>query len=438
MVKAYLAALSLLAAVGLSANSYASDQEGLQLELTPYLWAAGFDGEVTAGTQTASFDYSFSDISDNIDSGGSILAVASVNRFVLYLNYDSIGLQSDPIPVPGTPAASVRANMDTDIFTAAVGYRFDTFGEHSWVDVMIGQRMLGLDAELRRSQVGLPTVNATNDEDVDDTVIILRPSFRIGEKWRFNPTFDYGVSGDSDTTYTLSPQLQWDFSNSFALRFGYKTVNYDFEDGQNNVVTPQGRRELDIDTSGPFLGLGWTFPSRAKPVPVAAPAPAPKPAPAPVVAAKCPDSDKDGVCDAADQCPDTAPGARVGPAGCDCDYVLRTHFAFDSAVLTKDDIAELDRLIGLLSNPKLGFIAGTITGHTDNVGTPEYNLDLSKRRAQAVADYAKSKGLNLGASFQVIGKGLVDPIADNKTEAGRAENRRVTIRRTDCGPAPGK
>jgi outer membrane protein OmpA-like peptidoglycan-associated protein len=333
---------------------------------------------------------------------------------------------------------SVRGDMDMDIFTAAVGYRFDTFGENSWIDVMVGQRMLGLDAKIRR--VGIVNASVQNDRDIDDTVIILRPSFRFAEKWRFNPTFDYGVSGDSDTTYTLSPQIQWDFSDSFALRFGYKTVNYDFEDGVNGTAS---YRQLDIDTSGPFLGLGWTFPSRAKPVPVAAPvaapAPAPKPAPPPpVVAAKCPDGDKDGVCDAADQCPNTPAGARVGPGGCDCDYVLRTHFAFDSAVLTAEDKAQLDTLIAILLNPKLNFMAGTVTGHSDNVGKPEYNLDLSKRRAQAVADYAKAKGVSFGDRFQVIGRGEADPIADNKTEDGRAQNRRVTIRRTDCGPSPNK
>ncbi len=112
--------------------------------------------------------------------------------------------------------------------------------------------------------------------------------------------------------------------------------------------------------------------------------------------------------------------------------MLRTHFAFDSAELTADDKAELDKLIAILLNPKLSFIAGTITGYTDNVGKPEYNVGLSKRRAQAVADYAKSKGLHFGDRFEVIGKGEADPIADNKTEDGRAQNRRVTIRRSDC------
>jgi len=60
---------------------------------------------------------------------------------------------------------------------------------------------------------------------------------------------------------------------------------------------------------------------------------------------------------------------------------------------------------------------------------------LSKERAEAVANYLKSKGVVLGDRFTTKGFGAADPIADNSTEEGRAKNRRVTIRRTDCGPA---
>ena len=83
---------------------------------------------------------------------------------------------------------------------------------------------------------------------------------------------------------------------------------------------------------------------------------------------------------------------------------------------------------------ELQFVEGTATGHTDSVGTAEYNQKLSERRAQAVVDYLASKGVYQGR-IKAIGMGLTKPIADNATEEGRAQNRRVTIRRTDCGPA---
>ena len=166
------------------------------------------------------------------------------------------------------------------------------------------------------------------------------------------------------------------------------------------------------------------------PVPVAAPPP-PPPAAAPV-AAKCADQDGDGVCDADDKCPNTPAGDRVGPFGCSCDVTIRTHFAFDSAELTAEDKAQLDTVAARLK--ELNFVEGTATGHTDSIGTAEYNQKLSERRAQAVVDYLASKGVYQGR-IKPIGMGLTKPIADNATEEGRAQNRRVTIRRTDCGPA---
>jgi len=74
------------------------------------------------------------------------------------------------------------------------------------------------------------------------------------------------------------------------------------------------------------------------------------------------------------------------------------------------------------------------TGHTDDVGDEAYNLKLSERRAQAVVDYLAAKGVASGR-VTAIGMGETKPLADNSTEEGRAQNRRVTIRRTDCGPA---
>ena len=162
----------------------------------------------------------------------------------------------------------------------------------------------------------------------------------------------------------------------------------------------------------------------------------PPPPPVAAVPEKCADGDMDGVCDTTDQCPDTQPDTRVGPVGCNCDYTLATHFANDSAdLVAAEDKAELDRLAAVMTNPKLQFVAGEIDGYTDNVGDAAYNETLSKQRADAVANYLKSKGVVLGDRFTTKGFGAADPVADNATEEGRAANRRVTIRRTDCGPA---
>ena len=68
----------------------------------------------------------------------------------------------------------------------------------------------------------------------------------------------------------------------------------------------------------------------------------------------------------------------------------------------------------------------TVAGHTDDVGSAQYNQGLSERRARAVAQYFESKKVN-PVRLAVVGKGESMPITSNATESGRAENRRVEI-----------
>ena len=76
-MKRYLTAASLLMLVGMTANVRADETrtEGLNFELTPYFWAAGVDGKISARGQSVNFDRSFSDIVSNVDAGFMGLAV---------------------------------------------------------------------------------------------------------------------------------------------------------------------------------------------------------------------------------------------------------------------------------------------------------------------------------------------------------------------------
>lgn len=100
-------------------------------------------------------------------------------------------------------------------------------------------------------------------------------------------------------------------------------------------------------------------------------------------------------------------------------------FEFDKVDLTPQALNILDKiytnLADLLDSTKF-----KIVGHTDNVGSVIYNLELSKLRAKAVGNYFKERGANEN-KIKEFGKGLSSPIADNKTEEGRAKNRRVEI-----------
>ncbi len=121
----------------------------------------------------------------------------------------------------------------------------------------------------------------------------------------------------------------------------------------------------------------------------------------------------------------------MGVNGCSCDVTVSLNFKNNSAELTEADKIDLDRVATNLT--RLGFVSGTVIGHTDSVGSDAYNQALSERRSQTVAKYLESKGIAAGR-IKASGAGESQPIADNATEEGRAQNRRVVLSRTDCGP----
>jgi outer membrane protein OmpA-like peptidoglycan-associated protein len=99
-------------------------------------------------------------------------------------------------------------------------------------------------------------------------------------------------------------------------------------------------------------------------------------------------------------------------------------FDFDQATLKPGAKEKLAKVSGiLLAYPALRM---EVEGHTDSIGTDDYNLQLSQRRADAVRDYLVSNGIAT-ANVQAVGLGKTSPVASNDTAAGRQQNRRVEM-----------
>lgn len=100
-------------------------------------------------------------------------------------------------------------------------------------------------------------------------------------------------------------------------------------------------------------------------------------------------------------------------------------FDTDRATIKPESKPQLDEIAALLrADPKATYF---VVGHTDNQGSPDYNLDLSRRRSAAIAEaLQKSYGIG-GGRLTGVGVGMVAPVASNADEAGRARNRRVEI-----------
>lgn len=100
-------------------------------------------------------------------------------------------------------------------------------------------------------------------------------------------------------------------------------------------------------------------------------------------------------------------------------------FDFNKATLKKESLAIVDEIVvTMLSNPEIKI---EISGHTCNMGKDEYNLDLSKRRAQAVVDYLVSKGVE-ASRLTFEGFGESQPLNDNASITKRQQNRRVEVK----------
>ena len=119
-------------------------------------------------------------------------------------------------------------------------------------------------------------------------------------------------------------------------------------------------------------------------------------------------------------------GARVERVGEGIKITFSSGIMFDidRAVLKDQYKGELTELAGILN--KYEDTAVLLEGHTDSTGTDEYNLDLSKKRSQSVANYLATQKVN-PARFTIMGYGESQPIVSNETSEGRAQNRRVEV-----------
>ncbi len=152
-----------------------------------------------------------------------------------------------------------------------------------------------------------------------------------------------------------------------------------------------------------LLALGFAAgcaTEEAKPPP---PAPAPAPVPAPRAA---------------------EPKPAPKPVAEKVTFAADVLFDFDKSVIKPEGKAKLDDLSDKIRGINLEVVIAI--GHTDSIGTDEYNQKLSVRRAESVKAYLVSKGVEPNRIY-TEGKGEKQPVATNKTAEGRAKNRRVEI-----------
>lgn len=280
-----------------------------------------------------------------------------------------------------------RASEDTGI--AGVGGRYK-------------QTTLGLDALYMFSRdkfrpfvlAGLGVARNNVDyshatDDVSDSKTSWMANVGVGAQYLFNDTF--GIQADL--------RHQWSRADL--------TTNNGSPDRNSNELI--GNTLFNL---GAIFRFGAPTPVVAaaeptpEPAPVAAPAPAPEPAPAPV----------------AEPCQPKFETVTLQ---------AEKLFAFDKFQLSGDAVVEVDDVVKTLKeHPEFDVVV--VTGHTDRIGSEQYNQKLSEKRAEAVKQHLVSHGIDANR-IRAVGKGELQPIVDCKGVKGKklieclAPNRRVVI-----------
>jgi OOP family OmpA-OmpF porin len=147
------------------------------------------------------------------------------------------------------------------------------------------------------------------------------------------------------------------------------------------------------------------------------------------------DKDRDGVPDALDACPNTPAGTAVDARGCPVVLLaepaavpvltLLLEYLPDSSAVSDDFAAELKQAADFVAAyPGRRFI---IEGHTDSIGNAAVNLQLSRQRAEKVKAYLVEQTGISPALLEARGFGESNPVADNSSQEGRRQNRRIVM-----------
>ena len=250
---------------------------------------------------------------------------------------------------------------------------------------------------------------------------------RAGIGYLDNSSDDVEFVRLQSTHFATGVGVEYGFNNGFALRTEFLNHDADARDISFSVMKRFGRTaEVDLTPAPVVEPIPETVAAPAEPedttvAEVPPPSPAPPPPPPPDW-----DTDDDGILDEFDRCENTVAGSLVDASGCAFSGILKgVTFASGSAELTGNATAILDEVVRAMNaNEKVEI---TVESHTDNLGSAQSNMELSRRRATSVVKYLADVGGIDQSRMQAVGYGESRPAQSNRTAAGRLSNRRVEI-----------
>ncbi len=254
--------LTLIAAMFYASPSVADDTDSSndewQFEITPYLFAAGMDGTVEMRGVPVDVDMSFSDIWERLDKAFMLYSTARKGEWVyaldiIYFNIDDEKAASWQGLLGNSNTAQLNVDVTQQVYALSVGYRI--LNEKTKVDLLALARYTSLDTTM---QLALTTGSdllpdgsrsVSREEDWWDAGVAIAVLVPIAKKWDFLGHADIAAGG-SDLSYQLLAGVNWQFSHTLSVKFGYR---YFYQDYQKDDF------KWDMAASGAFAGLGIKF-----------------------------------------------------------------------------------------------------------------------------------------------------------------------------------
>ncbi|MEA3419668.1 MAG: hypothetical protein U9Q90_09765 [Campylobacterota bacterium] len=221
---------------------------GWQQELTIYGWLAGIDGAVELPFGSVSSSVETSDIIENLKMVLMGTYAARYDKWSFYgdLVYMNVGdSQSQTLPLPNNPTATVDLDIKTMLINAGIGYNIIESGQ-GILDIAAGVRYMDLEVDVGTNLSRHP--GDTASDDLVDFVVGVKGYYNINSNWYIPYAADIGA-GDSELTWQVFAGIgyRYDWGD---VKFGYRHIDYNFEDEMFME---------DLAISGAVLGATFKF-----------------------------------------------------------------------------------------------------------------------------------------------------------------------------------
>ena len=261
MKKAMLGVVGLML-VAFSVPTVASAADDWKFAVTPYLWAAGFNGTATVRSHEADVEKNFDDILDDLSFAFMVNLQARKGRFGLYTDLTYLGQEdTHELATPGG-LAPLEAETSLDSWIVDFGASWETArwgeaapGKGGFLDLFLGGRYWTVDTEI---EVGSPVFAGERSVESStswvDPIVGARFATGLTPKLSLIGRADVGgfeIGDASKLTWSAAAYLGWRFSPLVSAWAGYKHLDVEREDDKEN--------SLDLAFSGPVLGVAFTF-----------------------------------------------------------------------------------------------------------------------------------------------------------------------------------